>query len=163
MAWTGHDDGTPIVVMAEVDENGGHPDAHSECEATKIIGTTRAHQHLLPGCKSTTLRINPQQYDGAGPISGHSIEARVALVAARVKELIAPGGMANLSETAPYVEYYYCHSACYKHIAYALGAAALSLSVIGVFPVGAEGHFDGRGDVCISLFRCDISILEERC
>ena len=35
---------------------------------------------------------------------------------------------------------------CYKHIAYVRGAAALSLSAIGVFPVGAYGHFDGRGD-----------------
>ena len=62
-----------------------------------------------------------------------------------MNELIAPGGMANLSETAPYVEYYYYHSACYRHIAYALGTAAHSLSAIGVFPVGAHGHFDGRG------------------
>ena len=45
------------------------------------------------------------------------------------------------------MEYYFYHSACYKHIAYALGVAALSLSVIGVFPAGAyDGHFDGRGD-----------------
>ena len=121
--------------------------AISECEAAKITDTFRAHQQLLPGCKSATLRINPQQYDGAGPISGHSPEARVALVAARVKELIAPGGMANLTEAAPYVEYYFYHSACYRHIAYARGAAALSLSVFGVFPAGAyDGHFDGRGD-----------------
>ena len=104
-------------------------------------------QQLLTRFKSITLRINPEQYDGAGPISGHSIEERVALVAARVNELIAPGGMANLTETAPYVEYYYYHSACYRHIAYALGTAAHSLSAIGVFPVGAKGHFDRREDV----------------
>ena len=55
--------------------------------------------------------------------------------------------MANLSETAPYVEYNFYHSACYKHIEYARGAAAaLSLSVIGVFPDGARGHFDERRD-----------------
>ena len=64
-----------------------------------------------------------------------------------MNELIAPGGMANLSETAPYVEYYFYHSSCYKHIEYARGgAAALSLSVFGVFPVGAKGHFDRRED-----------------
>ena len=79
-------------------------------------------------------------------MTGQLLEARVALVAARVKELIAPGGMANLSETAPYVEYCFYHSTCYRHIAHALGEAALSLSVIGMFPVGACGHFDGRGD-----------------
>ena len=146
-AWIGHDDGTPIAVIVEVDENGGHPDRHPQCEAAKITGTFRAHQHLLPGCKSTTLRINPERYDGAPSITGHSLEARVALVAARVKELIAPGGMANLSETAPYVEYYFYHSDCYKHIEYARrGEAALSLSVIGVYPDGAYDRFDGRGD-----------------
>jgi hypothetical protein len=146
-AWIGHDDGTPIIIIAEVDENGGHPDRHSECdEAAKITDTFLAHRQILTRCKSITLRINPERYDGAPSISGHSLEARVALVAARIKELIAPGGMANLSETAPYVEYYYCHSACYKHIAYARDATALSLSVFGVFPVGAKGHFDRRGD-----------------
>ena len=145
-AWIGHDDGTPIIIIVEVDENGGHPDRHPQCEATKITDTFRAHQQLLPGCKSATLRINPEQHDGAPSITGHSLEARVALVAARVNALIAPGGMANLTETAPYVEYYYYHSSCYKHIEYARGAAANSLTVFGVFPDGAKGHFDGRGD-----------------
>ena len=57
-AWVGDDDGTPIVVMVEVDENGGHPDRHPSCEAAKITGTFRAHQQLLTRCKSATRSVS---------------------------------------------------------------------------------------------------------
>lgn len=102
------------VVSVEIDENGGHPDRISECEIDKMQSQafsiyTKLGNRIVP---VYYLRFNPDESNCSTPL-----ETRILRVADRVNKLLSmklPGDEAELCKI--FVEYYYYHTKCFKHI-----------------------------------------------
>ena len=110
-----------VVIVVEIDENGGHPSYDSECESKKITSQNEAIQNIpmYENIPVITLRVNPDQYNGSKIPSTEERGERAKEVSARIRELLDYYSGKEPEKNGYYrVEYFYYHEKAHQHIEY---------------------------------------------
>ena len=110
---------TTVVIVVEIDEDGGHPNRESDCESKKITSQNEAIQKIpmYENIPVITLRFNPDQYNGSKIPSTEEREKRAKEVSARIRELLDCYSDKEPERNGYYrVEYFYYHEKAHKHI-----------------------------------------------
>jgi hypothetical protein len=104
-----------LVVIVEIDENGGHPDELPECHLGRMCGLTNIFQRedmFGPASCVYFIRFNPDEYDQ----DYVTLEERIQELADRITELSCEPPPIS---PRPMVEYMFYHTKCTKHIKHA--------------------------------------------
>jgi hypothetical protein len=99
---------TGVVVIVEIDEDGGHPLRPSECELGRMWTLTSSFKQLLSeDTRIIFIRMNPDECDGGR----FTLDERIRVVGSRVREILTfKDERRDFSSSVPRAEYYYYHS-----------------------------------------------------